>query len=88
MHRFVDDDDGYRQWIRAHPDGFVINTARSPSPAYVMLHRASCRTISGDPARGIRWTRDYIKFCGERAELDEFARRQIGGSANPCRRCI
>jgi hypothetical protein len=88
MQRFVDDDDGYLDWLVAHVDGFVINTERSPRPAYVMLHRASCRTISGDPARGLRWTHDYIKVCGDRNELEEFARRQIGGAAKPCGLCI
>lgn len=88
MHRFVDDDGGYLEWLEAHPDGFVINTARSPRPAHVMLHRASCRTISGDPARGVRRTHDYIEVCGDRNELEQVARRQIGGAAKPCRRCI
>ena len=40
MQRFIDDDRGYRDWLYDHPDGFVINTGRTPSAAYLMLHRA------------------------------------------------
>jgi hypothetical protein len=50
MRHFVDDDAGYLAWLAGHPADFVINTGRSPSAAYLMLHRASCRTISGTPA--------------------------------------
>lgn len=86
--RFQDDDGGYEGWLAGHQDGFVLNTARNPAPNYVMLHRATCRTIAGTPARGVRWTGEYIKFCGTRAELEEFARVQVGGAASPCRLCL
>jgi len=85
---FKDDDGGYESWVSAHPDLFVLNTARTPAPNYLMLHRATCRTISGVPARGSRWTGDYIKYCGARHELEEFARLQVGGEAHPCRLCL
>jgi hypothetical protein len=84
MRRFVDDDDSYLEWLAAHPEGFVINTERSPRAAYVMLHRSSCRTIGGTPIRGGQWTHDYIKVCGDRNELEEFARLDVGGPAQPC----
>lgn len=74
MQRFVDDDRGYLDWVDHHPDGFVVNTARTPSAAYLVLHRASCGTITGKPARGITFTGEYAKVCGERNELEEFAR--------------
>jgi len=61
MQRFVDDDHGYLDWLDHHPDGFVINTGRVPSGTYLMLHRASCGTITGKPARGITFTGPYIK---------------------------
>jgi hypothetical protein len=38
MQRFIDDDRGYLDWLDHHPDGFVINTWRTPSAAYLMLH--------------------------------------------------
>ncbi len=73
---FEDDDAGYLGWVDDHQHGFVVNSFRKPDPRYVILHRASCHTIRGKPARGERWTTgDFIKACAEtRAELDQWAR--------------
>jgi hypothetical protein len=87
MQRFVDDDRGYLDWLDHYPDGFVINTGRTPSAAYLMLHRAGCETISGKPARGASFTGEYAKVCGERNELEEFA-RHLGGHAQSCGLCL
>lgn len=87
MQRFVDDDHGYLNWLDHHPDGFVINTNRTPSASYLALHRASCGTITGTLARGKAFTGEYAKVCGERAELENFA-RQLGGRLEPCRLCL
>jgi hypothetical protein len=87
MQRFVDDDRGYLYWLDDHPDGFVINTGRTPSATYLMLHRASCGTITGKPARGTTFTGEYAKVCGERDELEEFG-RHLGGHAQPCGLCL
>jgi hypothetical protein len=87
MQRFVDDDRGYFDWLDHHPDGFVINTGRTPSAAYLMLHRAGCGTITGEPARGSTFTGEYTKVCGERNELEEFA-RHLGGHAQSCGLCL
>ena len=65
----------------------MINTGRTPSAAYLMLHRTSCGTITGTPARGTTFTGEYAKQCGEREELEEFA-RQLGGHAEPCGLCL
>jgi hypothetical protein len=78
---------GYLDWLNHHPDGFVINTGRTPSAAYLMLHRASCGTISGRPTSGTTFMGEYAKVCGERNELEEFA-RHLGGHAQPCRLCL
>jgi hypothetical protein len=82
MQRFVDDDRGYLDWLDHHADGFVINTGRTPSAAYLMLHRASCGTITGTPARGTTFMGEYAKLCGERNELEEFA-HHLGGHEQP-----
>ncbi len=87
MQRFAGDDPGYLEWLGQHPAGFVINTGRTPGAAYLMLHRASCATINGTPARGTTFTGDYVKVCGDREELEAFA-RQLGGQAQPCGRCL
>jgi hypothetical protein len=83
---FVDDDAGYLAWVAANPTGFVVNTTRSPHRDYLMLHRASCRHISGD--QGKRWTDQYVKVCGpSTALLEEWAAEEVGGEALPCGWC-
>lgn len=87
MQRFVDDDRGYLNWLDQNPDGFVINTGRTSTAAYLILHRAGCGTINGRPARGTTFTGDYAKVCGERKELEAFG-HQLGGQAQPCGLCL
>ena len=85
---FKDDDAGYREWLARHKgsESFVLNTERNPKPTYLILHRATCHTISGAPAHGTQWTHDFIKVCGTRAELESFA-RSVGGTAQTCGIC-
>jgi hypothetical protein len=92
---FLNDDLGYQRWLEAHPDLYVLNAERTPRPSYLMprpsylmLHRATCRTISGTPARGTQWTADYIKVCGPRGDLEAFARHDVGGEARACGLCV
>jgi hypothetical protein len=87
MEHFTDDDPGYLRWLADNPDGFVLNTERTPRPTYLMLHRATCHTITRPQPRATNWTRDYVKFCGTRAELETHARHTIGGEPHPCRLC-
>jgi hypothetical protein len=84
MRQFVDDDAGYLDWIATHPQGFVLNTYRRPTPAYLMLHHASCRMLR---VRS-NWTKDYRKVCGERGELEAFARQEVRGHTTTCSRCL
>jgi hypothetical protein len=48
------------------------------------LHRARCGTIGGQRAGSDRWTTDYVKYCGERAELQTFAGDHLAGNLRPC----
>jgi len=41
-----DNDDEYRHWLSTNANGFVVNMWRNLSPRYMVLHRASCHTIS------------------------------------------
>ncbi len=50
---FRDDDAGYLAWLAAHPDGYVINIARSQSATEARVHHAGCR------ASGIRDVPDF-----------------------------
>jgi hypothetical protein len=78
---FIDDDNGYLQWITANPAGFVVNCNREPHPRYLKLHRATCRTVTGTPANGQRWTTLYAKICSLAVEeLQRWAYQQVNGS--------
>jgi hypothetical protein len=87
--RIFEDDAGYLAWVESHQHGFVVNTFRKPDPRYLILHRATCGTITSKPARGDRWTTgDFIKACSEtRAALDQWARQIAGGELHPCALC-
>jgi hypothetical protein len=87
VEHFVDDDPAYLGWAADHPSGYVINTDRNPSAAYLMLHRANCHTVTGVPAKGSTFTCDYSKVCGSREELEAFA-VELGGNLKPCGICI
>lgn len=62
---FKDNDQGYLQWLQQYPNGYVLNTYRPVTPDYMILHRATCPTISGTPARGENWTVGYQKICAQ-----------------------
>jgi hypothetical protein len=88
VEHFVDDDSGYSDWLVRHPDDFVINTGRTPTAAYLVMHRAGCGTISGRPASGETFTAgEYGKVCGRRDELEAFA-CELGGHPQPCGLCL
>ncbi len=83
---FLHDDDGYRAWLAAHPEGFVLNVTRSASAASV-LHRAGCSTLRAGTGTGQRATRRAPKVCGEAAALEKWS--AAGGTAvAPCRHCL
>jgi hypothetical protein len=54
-----------------------------------MLHSASCWTISNLQANAKRWTSgQYSKQCADDlVELDDWARRTLGGTMSPCGTC-
>jgi hypothetical protein len=86
---FIDEEDGYRRWLRENPRGFVLNILRNLAPSYLMLHRATCGTITGRPTRGEHWTRDYAKVCAPRRdEIETWARTQLGKTPAACQHCL
>lgn len=86
---FKNDDAGYERWLEAHPQGFVVNSRRRPTPSYLKLHSARCKAISRLQPQATTWTSgDYIKVCSAGVEgLREWARTSTGGSLDdgcPC----
>ena len=91
---FDSDESAYLQWLAAHPSGFVVNTRRRGDPEYVVLHRATCSSISRPTtvaSPGGFTERSYIKICaGGVEELRHWARRSgrpDGSFSQACRLC-
>ncbi len=79
---FRDQELEYQRWLKAYPEGYVLNARRDVSPSYMVLHRANCRTISryvGKIAENGFTGRGYIKICSTRSgELLAWLRTQGG----------
>jgi hypothetical protein len=91
---FEGDDHAYLTWLNHHADGFVINTPRSRDVNYMVLHCATCFSISTYTrmARPGGFTeRQYIKICGTTIEsLRAWVRthgRQDGSFSSECQNC-
>jgi hypothetical protein len=85
---FRDDDAGYLAWIASHPDGYVVNVARSRSVTAARLHHAGCSTINGANPRGGVWTGPYVKVCAEDlVELEQWAIDELGEPIPQCGTC-
>lgn len=91
---FDDDEAGYLDWLSRNPQGFVINTPRGRPTNYMVLHRATCRSISqyNRMARPGGFTeRDYIKICApDVAGLQDWTRqhgRSDGSFSQVCQLC-
>ena len=77
---FDNNDDLYQKWLAENPDGFVINTTRDYSKDYMVLHKATCSSISKytNMAQPGGFTeRRYIKICSDTIEdLENWVRKQ------------
>jgi 5-methylcytosine-specific restriction protein A len=65
MESFDNDDGGFMAWMKQNPDGFVINSGRTPRSAYAMYHKANCTHLSFLRPWQLQggFTRQYIKVC-------------------------
>jgi 5-methylcytosine-specific restriction endonuclease McrA len=67
---FDSGDEPYKKWLQNHPEGYVLNTRRSPDTTYVIFHRSGCSEITKiktGEAGGFT-ERKYIKVCAEETE--------------------
>ena len=80
---FIGDDPGYKAWISANPDGFVVNAEKRKRPEYRVLHCADCNYVAklkGGADEGGFTERGYIKICAKSVdELREWSK----GEGNP-----
>ncbi len=91
---FDSDDDAYQNWLAVNPRGYVVNARRNLSPTYMVLHTASCPTISiygGMSRKGGFTERAYIKVCAPDIDsLRSWLRkhgRLDGTFSKECSRC-
>lgn len=85
---FIDDDDGYRDWLNENPRGYVINIQRSINPSDARLHRANCRDLIAQFDRDVQLAGPYIKVCGDtQAALENWAVDNVGGPIKHCEHC-
>ncbi len=86
IEQFTDAESNYLEWLAAHPRGYVLNSERRPRPSNLVLHRASCKSISTSWSNYT--TRDYIKTCSDsRDELRQWASHTVGGEPRDCSLC-
>src|SRR4051794_21241604 len=80
---FCNNDD-FLAWRRAHPSGFIVNHEHRATPAYLVLHSATCFTFNDDRD----YTTSYSKTCSDSIEeLMTWATTVVGGDLQPCGHC-
>lgn len=85
---FQDEDKEYLKWVADHPEGYVLNIQRALNPGDARLHRATCHTITGKPARGGSWTGPYIKVCSTiLGALEDWAQAKVSQDIDGCGTC-
>lgn len=90
MREFIDDDEGFINWLKTHTVGYVVNTSRKPSASYLVLHRATCPYLPLRDTRTKAWTRQYIKICAtDTVTLQRWADRHFSRHTplTPCPGC-
>lgn len=86
---FNGDESEYLHWLNRNPTGFVVNTTRSMSPAYFLLHRANCKAISSQTSGKKFTSRNYIKICAGRVAqlrvyMEANKRQDFSGYCGSC----
>lgn len=83
---FRDAEEEYLRWVARHPEGYVVNCLRSLTPAYLVLHRCTCKSIAGSFSNYT--THEYVKVGSlDRLALQDWARDRAQGVLQPCSVC-
>ncbi len=86
MIHFIDNEEGYLDWLTEHPHGFVVNCLRKPTPTYLKLHSVSCSHISTSKRTNYT-SAAYSKICSDsEQELIDWAAAQ-GWLLDYCGHC-
>ena len=76
----------YRYWMDENPDQFVVNTHKTPTSHYLILHRVGTHCLAKQNPL-LR----YSKLCGDRARIEEHVERNFGfnvGAIHECGNCF
>jgi predicted HNH restriction endonuclease len=86
---FIDNDQDYLQWMADNPNGFVLNTGRTETSTYTVLHMSGCTHIT--EYDGPSNTKSRAKACSNDVdELVEWCRQnrpRIGRLRHLCKDC-
>ena len=89
-------DNSYLYWIANHPEGYVLNMRKNKSPGYMVLHKATCYSITNlnrkaGAKEGGFTEHDYLKVGAENVgDLRAWTRsngRPDGSFSNECSFC-
>ncbi|MFA5963767.1 MAG: hypothetical protein WC804_07085 [Sphingomonas sp.] len=88
--QLFNDDTEFLEWTKGHPEAFVLNFRANRSADYIVLHRASCRTIAvSNAASGPLTTGAYRKVGGRDPTIfDTWIQRNIAGGQCVSDECI
>ena len=85
---FDNDDAGYLEWLAANGGGYVLNTTNPATREYLMLHRATCRHVTGSPSNGRQWTVQYLKVVADAAHpIESWCVARLDGRPTWCAHC-
>jgi hypothetical protein len=87
MIHFENDDEGYRRWLEANQEGFVINRDSNRPRPFLRLHQAPCGSIRSEKIGNYTTTR-FVKDCSlDKRELEIWARERFGIDVRRCKNC-
>jgi len=76
LQRFADAEQGYADWVSAHPGGYVLNVSSDDTDyQYPKLHRVSCAGATSSKESGD----EYVKIVStDQKELEDWANKKYG----------
>jgi hypothetical protein len=86
MHIFKNDDEGYLEWVAAHPFGYIVNVDEPQQFAnYPMIHGAAHKAMTSSK-RSNYTTHQYYKVCGTSLpELEAWSQATFGRKLIRCK---
>lgn len=89
MAKFFTSDTEFRAWSGSCPEGYVLNLRRNAGANYLILHKASCSSLSPSQYRGGAFTERSYRKVGSASirELTDWIGKNVPGAASFSGRC-